>query len=190
MKVKVPIMHPSSTNKTEEVTMTPPAVKPYRPKHHVRILTAASLFDGHDAAINIMRRIMQQTGAEVVHLGHNRSVAELVKAAVEEDVQGVAVTSYQGGHMEFFTYLRQRLNELGLAQVRVVGGGGGTILPSEIEELSRHDIRIYSPDDGRFMGLQGMINDPVLVKFVFEDRNYSLEQLVAVVKRIKMWGRK
>ncbi len=133
--------------------------EPYRPRHAVRILTAASLFDGHDAAINLMRRIMQQTGAEVIHLGHNRSVDELVKAAIEEDVQGVAVTSYQGGHMEFFTYLRQRLNEVGLAHVRVVGGGGGTILPHEIEELARHGIRIYSPDDGRRMGLQGMIND-------------------------------
>ncbi len=136
-----------------------PVTEPYRPRHAVRIVTAASLFDGHDAAINLMRRIMQATGAEVIHLGHNRSVAELVKAAVEEDVQGVAVTSYQGGHMEFFTYLRQQLNDLGLSHVRVVGGGGGTILPHEIEELARHDIRIYSPDDGRRMGLQGMIND-------------------------------
>ncbi len=140
-------------------TAPQPRPEPYRPQHAVRILTAASLFDGHDAAINLMRRIMQQTGAEVIHLGHNRSVDELVKAALEEDVQGVAVTSYQGGHMEFFTYLRQRLNEEGLAHVRVVGGGGGTILPHEIEALAQHDIRIYSPDDGRRMGLQGMIND-------------------------------
>lgn len=140
-------------------TYVPPKVEPYRPKHPVRIVTAASLFDGHDAAINLMRRIMQATGAEVVHLGHNRSVAEIIKAAVEEDVQGVAVTSYQGGHMEFFTYLRRRLNELGLNHVRVVGGGGGTILPDEIAELAKYDIRIYSPDDGRRMGLQGMVND-------------------------------
>ncbi len=155
---------------TQPAKVQPAQREPYRPRHAVRILTAASLFDGHDAAINLMRRMMQQTGAEVIHLGHNRSVDELVKAAVEEDVQGVAVTSYQGGHMEFFTYLRQRLNDLGLAQVRIVGGGGGTILPNEIEELARHDVRIYSPDDGRFMGLQGMIND-VLQQCDFEQPN-------------------
>lgn len=150
-----------TTQKPRTQTHTPPQEGPYQPRHHVRIVTAASLFDGHDAAINLMRRIMQATGAEVIHLGHNRSVAEIVKAALEEDVQGVAVTSYQGGHMEFFTYLRQRLNELGLRHVRVVGGGGGTILPDEIADLARYDIRIYSPDDGRFMGLQGMINDVI-----------------------------
>jgi methylmalonyl-CoA mutase len=132
--------------------------QPYRPKNHVRLVTAASLFDGHDAAINIMRRILQASGAEVIHLGHNRSVGEIVDAAIQEDVQGVAITSYQGGHVEFFKYMYDLLKERG-ANVRIFGGGGGTILPSEIEELHRYGIdRIYSPDDGRAMGLQGMIN--------------------------------
>ncbi len=136
------------------------AVAPYKPKHRIRIVTAASLFDGHDAAINIMRRIMQATGAEVIHLGHNRSVEEIVKAAIEEYAQGVAVTSYQGGHMEFFTYLYDLLHERGAGHIKIFGGGGGTILPSEIQELQRYGIaRIYHPDDGRAMGLQGMIND-------------------------------
>ncbi|GIV49610.1 MAG: hypothetical protein KatS3mg038_0131 [Candidatus Kapaibacterium sp.] len=143
-------------------------VEPYRPTHRIRIVTAASLFDGHDAAINIMRRIMQSSGAEVIHLGHNRSVAEIVQCAIQEDVQAVAVTSYQGGHMEFFTYMHDLLAERGCSHIRIFGGGGGTILPSEIEELHRYGItRIYSPDDGRAMGLQGMIND-VLEKSDFE----------------------
>lgn len=143
-------------------------VEPYRPTHRIRIVTAASLFDGHDAAINIMRRIMQSSGAEVIHLGHNRSVAEIVQCAIQEDVQAVAVTSYQGGHMEFFTYMHDLLGERGAGHIRIFGGGGGTILPSEIEELHRYGItRIYSPDDGRAMGLQGMIND-VLEKSDFE----------------------
>lgn len=134
--------------------------KPYRPKYKVRIVTAASLFDGHDAAINIMRRIMQASGAEVIHLGHNRSVQEIVQAAIQEDVQGIAVTSYQGGHMEFFKYMYDLLHERGAGHIKIFGGGGGTILPEEIEELHRYGIaRIYSPDDGRKMGLQGMIND-------------------------------
>ena len=135
----------------------PPAA--YKPTHHVRIVTAASLFDGHDAAINVMRRIMQAAGAEVIHLGHNRSVAEIVNCAIQEDVQGIAITSYQGGHVEYFKYMLDLLRERG-AQIKVFGGGGGTILPSEIEELHAYGVaRIYSPDDGRAMGLQGMIND-------------------------------
>ncbi len=132
----------------------------YRLRHHVRIVTATSLFDGHDAAINIMRRILQATGAEVIHLGHDRSVEEIVRAAVEEDVQAVAVTSYQGGHLEFFTYLRELLDARGAGHVRIFGGGGGTILPEEVEELHRRGVtRIYTPDDGRHLGLQGMIDD-------------------------------
>ncbi len=131
----------------------------YRPKNHVRIVTAASLFDGHDAAINIMRRILQASGAEVIHLGHNRSVQEIVACAIQEDAQAIAVTSYQGGHVEFFKYMHDLLAEQG-ARVLIFGGGGGTILPDEIAELHAYGIaRIYSPDDGRKMGLQGMIND-------------------------------
>jgi methylmalonyl-CoA mutase len=132
----------------------------YQPKHKVRIVTAASLFDGHDAAINIMRRIMQSSGAEIIHLGHNRSVLDIVNTAIQEDVQGIAITSYQGGHIEFFKYMYDLLKEKGAGHIKIFGGGGGTILPSEIEQLQSYGIsRIYSPDDGRTMGLQGMIND-------------------------------
>lgn len=132
------------------------------PKHPVRFVTAASLFDGHDAAINIMRRILQSQGVEVVHLGHNRSVDEVVAAAVAEDVQGVAVSSYQGGHLEYFRYLVDRLREEGAGHVRVYGGGGGVIVASEIEALHRHGVaRIFSPEDGQRMGLAGMINSMV-----------------------------
>lgn len=132
----------------------------YTPTHKVRIVTAASLFDGHDAAINIMRRIMQGKGAEVIHLGHNRSAAEIVDCAIEEDAQGIAVTSYQGGHLEFFKYMHDLLAQKGCSHIKIFGGGGGTILPSEIEELHQYGIsRIYSPDDGRQMGLEGMIED-------------------------------
>src|SRR5688572_24306790 len=130
------------------------------PDSKVRIVTAASLFDGHDAAINIMRRILQSKGAEIIHLGHNRSVAEIVETAIEEDVQGIAITSYQGGHVEFFKYMKDLLDENGCGHIKIFGGGGGTILPEEIEELQAYGItRIYSPDDGRHMGLEGMIED-------------------------------
>ncbi|MDP5171011.1 MAG: methylmalonyl-CoA mutase family protein [Bacteroidia bacterium] len=133
---------------------------PYRPKNKVRIVTAASLFDGHDAAINIMRRIIQASGAEVIHLGHNRSANEIVETAIQEDAQAIAITSYQGGHVEFFKYMYDLLQERDCGHIKLFGGGGGTILPEEIEELHAYGItRIYSPDDGREMGLQGMIND-------------------------------
>jgi methylmalonyl-CoA mutase len=126
----------------------------------IRIVTAASLFDGHDVAINIMRRILQSKGVEVIHLGHNRSAAEIVECAIEEDVQAIAITSYQGGHLEFFKYIKDMLDENGCRHIKIFGGGGGTILPEEIDELHTYGItRIYSPDDGRHMGLQGMIED-------------------------------
>lgn len=132
------------------------------PSHKVRIVTAASLFDGHDAAINIMRRIMQSKGAEVIHLGHNRSAAEIVDCAIQEDAQGIAITSYQGGHLEFFKYMYDLLHQKGCGHIKIFGGGGGTILPSEIEELHKYGItRLYSPDDGRHMGLEGMIADVI-----------------------------
>src|SRR3954463_618077 len=135
---------------------------PYTLKNKVRIVTAASLFDGHDAAINIMRRIMQSKGAEITHLGHNRSVHEIVECAIEEDVQGIAITSYQGGHVEFFKYMKDLLVENSCGHIKIFGGGGGTILPAEIDELHKHGItRIYSPDDGRKMGLEGMIEDVI-----------------------------
>jgi methylmalonyl-CoA mutase len=134
----------------------------YHPHHPVRIVTSAALFDGHDASINIMRRILQASGCEVIHLGHNRSVEEIVQAALQEDAQGVAITSYQGGHMEFFTYMRQMLDEKGAGHVKIYGGGGGVIVPREIEELHQAGVsRIFSPEDGRNLGLQGMINEVV-----------------------------
>ncbi len=134
----------------------------YSPQHKVRIVTAASLFDGHDAAINIMRRILQSKGAEIIHLGHNRSVLEIVEAAIEEDAQGIAITSYQGGHVEFFKYMKDLLDQNGCGHIKIFGGGGGTILPTEIRELHQYGItRIYSPDDGRKMGLEGMIEDVI-----------------------------
>ncbi|MBN9423243.1 MAG: methylmalonyl-CoA mutase [Candidatus Accumulibacter sp. 66-26] len=135
---------------------------PYKPKHKVRFVTAASLFDGHDASINIMRRILQSTGSEVIHLGHNRSVQEIVNAALQEDVQGIAITSYQGGHVEFFKYMIDLLKAGGGENIKVFGGGGGVIVPSEIKELHDYGVtRIYSPEDGQTLGLQGMINDLV-----------------------------
>jgi len=138
------------------------APTPYKPKNKVRIVTAASLFDGHDAAINIMRRIIQTTGVEVIHLGHDRSVVEVVNTAIQEDAQAIAMTSYQGGHNEYFKYMYDLLHEKGAGHIKIFGGGGGVILPEEIKELMNYGItRIYSPDDGRSMGLQGMINDLV-----------------------------
>lgn len=137
-------------------------IAPYTSKNNIRIVTAASLFDGHDAAINIMRRIIQSTGCEVIHLGHDRSVEEVVDTAIQEDAQAIAMTSYQGGHIEYFKYMYDLLKEKGAPHIKIFGGGGGTILLSEIEELHGYGItRIYHPDDGRSMGLQGMINDLV-----------------------------
>jgi methylmalonyl-CoA mutase len=145
-------------------------IAPYQAKHKIRFVTAASLFDGHDATINIMRRILQSSGAEVVHLGHNRSVDEVVNCAIQEDVQGIALTSYQGGHLEYFKYMYDLLRERGAGHIKIFGGGGGVILPHEIAELQAYGIsRIYSPDDGRHMGLQGMIND-MLQQCDFETR--------------------
>ena len=139
----------------EKVTQSPISLT-----YPIRIVTAASLFDGHDAAINIMRRLMQASGAEVIHLGHNRSVQEIVECAIQEDAHGIAITSYQGGHVEFFKYMYDLLQERGAGHIKIFGGGGGTILPSEIAELHAYGItRLYSPDDGRAMGLQGMIDD-------------------------------
>jgi methylmalonyl-CoA mutase len=137
-------------------------IAPYKPKYKVRIVTAASLFDGHDAAINIMRRIIQSTGVEVIHLGHDRSVEEVVNCAIQEDANAIAMTSYQGGHNEYFKYMYDLLQERGAGHIKIFGGGGGVILPEEIKELMDYGItRIYSPDDGRELGLQGMINDLV-----------------------------
>ena len=134
----------------------------YKPKNKVRIVTAASLFDGHDAAINVMRRIIQGTGVEVIHLGHDRSAEEVVNTAIQEDANAIAMTSYQGGHLEYFKYMIDLLKEKGASHIKIFGGGGGVILPSEIEELHNYGIaRIYTPDDGRRLGLQGMINDLV-----------------------------
>src|SRR5690349_24439252 len=131
-------------------------------QNKIRIVKAASLFDGHDAAINIMRRILQSKGAEIIHLGHNRSVHEIVEAAIEEDVSAIAITSYQGGHVEFFKYMKDLLDENGCGHIKIFGGGGGTILPQEITELHKYGItRIYSPDDGRRLGLEGMIEDVI-----------------------------
>ncbi len=154
------------------------AKPPYKPRHHVRIVTAASLFDGHDAAINVMRRLMQASGAEVIHLGHNRSVAEIVDTAIQEDAQAIAITSYQGGHVEYFKYMIDLLRQRG-ADIKVFGGGGGTILPSEIDELQAYGVtRIYSPDDGRSMGLQGMIDD-LLRLSDFERRGPTFDRTLA-----------
>ena len=146
----------------------------YRPRHHVRFVTAASLFDGHDAAINIMRRILQSQGAEVIHLGHNRSVREVVAAAIQEDVQGVAISAYQGGHVEYFTYLVELLRKRGAGAVKVYGGGGGVIVPDEIDLLHQRGVaRIFSPADGQRLGLAHMINSMI------EECDYDLASLPA-----------
>jgi methylmalonyl-CoA mutase len=149
----------------------------YKARHKIRFVTAASLFDGHDASINIMRRILQASGAEVIHLGHNRSVDQVVTAALQEDVQGVAVSSYQGGHLEYFKYMLDLLRDRGGAHIKVFGGGGGVIVPEEIEELQRYGVaRVYSPQDGQRMGLQGMIND-MLARCDFDPTQYAPKDL-------------
>src|SRR2546421_11884424 len=149
----------------------------YKAKHKIRFVSAASLFDGHDASINIMRRILQASGAEVIHLGHNRSVEEIVSAALQEDVQGIAVSSYQGGHIEFFKYMLDLLRSRGGEHIKVFGGGGGVIVPAEIRELQDYGIaRIYSPEDGQRMGLQGMIND-MLARCDFDPAQYAPKAL-------------
>jgi len=175
-------------------------VEVYKPKNHIRVVTATSLFDGHDAAINIMRRILQDTGIEVIHLGHNRSVQEIVKAAIEEDAQGIAVSSYQGGHIEFFKYMVDLLNETGAPHIKVFGGGGGVIVPDEIAELQAYGVtKIYSPEDGSRLGLQGMINHMVkaidfsTVKkgpFAFDDltpdNKLRVANLISVIEHAKV----
>jgi len=149
----------------------------YKAKHKIRFVTAASLFDGHDASINIMRRILQGSGAEVIHLGHNRSVGEIVDAALQEDVQGIAISSYQGGHLEYFKYMVELLKERGGAHIQVFGGGGGVIVSAEIKELEGYGVaRIYSPEDGQRMGLQGMIND-MLARCDFDLAQYAPKAL-------------
>lgn len=162
----------------------------YKSKNKIRIVTSTSLFDGHDASINIMRRILQSSGAEVIHLGHNRSAREIVNCAIQEDVQAIAITSYQGGHLEFFKYIYDLLKERNCSHIKIFGGGGGTILPSEIDELHSYGIcRIYSPDDGRAMGLQGMIND-LLEKSDFPNgeykENYPLDREIGLSRLISI----
>jgi len=164
-------------------------IHPYKPKNKIRIVTAASLFDGHDAAINIMRRIIQATGVEVIHLGHDRSVEEVVNTAIQEDANAIAMTSYQGGHNEYFKYMHDLLQEKDASQIKIFGGGGGVILPEEIKDLMHYGItRIYSPDDGRKMGLQGMINDMIeqcdfptgeIIDFKIEDIKSKNPSLIA-----------
>jgi methylmalonyl-CoA mutase len=158
----------------------------YKAKHKIRFVTAASLFDGHDASINIMRRILQGSGAEVIHLGHNRSVDEIVTAAVQEDVQGIAISSYQGGHIEFFKYAIDLLKERGGAHIQVFGGGGGVIVAEEMEALQKYGVaRIYSPEDGQKMGLQGMIND-MLARCDFNPAQKQPKSLAQVITSLEL----
>ncbi|MDH5646402.1 MAG: cobalamin-dependent protein, partial [Candidatus Heimdallarchaeota archaeon] len=160
----------------------------YQTKHKIRIISATSLFDGHDASINMIRRILQDSGVEVIHLGHNRSVKDIVNAAIQENVQGVTISSYQGGHIEFFKYMRDLLNENGYEHVKIFGGGGGVIIPDEIAELHEYGIsRIFSPDDGREMGPQGMIN--YILKecdFPPKSKNYLKSNFTAVSNSISL----
>ena len=179
-----------------------PDVKAYRPKNHVRVVTATSLFDGHDASINIIRRLLQGNGVEVIHLGHNRSAKEFVDAAIEEDAQGIAVSSYQGGHIEFFKYMVDLLRENNVAHIKVFGGGGGVIVPDEIRELEAYGVaKIYSPEDGTKMGLQGMINHMVKmldfpttngtgvnVDLLQPDRKYQVANIITAVELAKAKG--
>lgn len=166
----------------------------YKSKYKIRLVTAASLFDGHDASINIMRRILQASGAEVIHLGHNRSVDEVVNCAIQEDVQGIALTSYQGGHLEYFKYMYDLLRERGANHIKIFGGGGGVILPQEIEELKTYGItHIYSPDDGRRMGLQGMIDDmlqqcdfPTVTQFAHTVKDITNKNIQAIASAITL----
>src|SRR3989475_6602479 len=159
---------PSWPTRSERLAMTDlsaeqKALADYRPTNKVRFVTAASLFDGHDAAINIMRHILMSMGSEVIHLGHNRSVDDVVTAALQEDAQGIAISSYQGGHVEYFKYMVDLLKSRGGAHIQVFGGGGGVIVPPEIRELQGYGVaRIYSPEDGQRMGLQGMIGEMVM----------------------------
>ena len=158
----------------------------YKAKHKIRLVTAASLFDGHDASINIMRRILQASGAEVIHLGHNRSVDDIVTAVLQEDAQGVAVSSYQGGHVEFFKYMIDLLRERGGAHVKVFGGGGGVIVAAEIKELQDYGVtRIYSPEDGQRMGLQGMIND-MLARCDFDPSQKDPKTLAQIITALEL----
>src|SRR3954462_15139920 len=158
----------------------------YKAKHKIRFVSAASLFDGHDASINIMRRILQGSGAEVIHLGHNRSVEEIVNAALQEDVQGIAVSSYQAGHLEYFKYMVDLLRERGGAHIQVFGGGGGVIVPAEIKELHDYGVaRIYSPEDGQRMGLQGMIND-ILARCDFDPAQKEPKTLAQTITALEL----
>jgi methylmalonyl-CoA mutase len=175
------------------------SVEVYKPEHHIRVVTATSLFDGHDASINITRRLLQDTGVEVIHLGHNRSAQEIVDAAIQEDVQGVAVSSYQGGHVEFFKYIVDLLKEASVSHIKIFGGGGGVIVPHEIKELEGYGVtKIYSPEDGAKMGLQGMINHMVKLmdfstvrKTVFDiagltpDNKFKVANLITAVELAK-----
>jgi methylmalonyl-CoA mutase len=154
--------------------------------NNIRILTSTSLFDGHDASINIMRRVLQENGAEIIHFGHNRSAREIVAAAIEEDVQGIAITSYQGGHIEFFTYVRKLLNEAGYQHIKIVGGGGGTILPKEAAYLEKIGIsKIYLPEDGLKLGIEGMIEQVIqLCDYTLKDFSSKKLPKLSFAKKI------